>query len=483
MNTAPKSSGGLPRVGDIVAGKYEVERILGSGGMGIVVLARHKHLGEPVAIKLLHPDAAMDGESVARLLREARATISIKSEHVIRILDVGTLDTGSPYILMEYLMGSDLAELLKRKGPFEVSVAADYLLQACEAIAEAHARGIVHRDLKPSNLFLTERLDGSLIVKVLDFGISKSLAGDDTQAAGAMSLTATRAVFGSPLYMSPEQVRSAKRVDERTDIWSLGIILHELLTGSLPFSGETMPGVLASIVADAPEPLRRRRENAPEALERVVAQCLVKDAAKRFQTVAELAGALAPFAPETSRATLERIIRVSMPGGVSKRALPARSSSPPSSPSSPGPLALGSTFTVKEIPRPGEASRRTRWLMAAAACTLGVVLGVAWLRAHGTPGSGTSAGASPDVGGTQASTATVPAFTFPPSTPATAPASDAGTSTIAASPAAPTAPKRHTPVPAPEHSGPAATTATAPPSASAGAPPATAPTDDLLNGR
>jgi serine/threonine protein kinase len=351
LKVTGRDTDGLPKVGDVVAGKYEVERILGVGGMGIVVAARHKQIGELVAIKLLHPDAAMDGEAVARLLREARATISIKSEHVVRVFDVGTLDSGSPYILMEYLTGVDLSELVKKDGFLPVTVAVDYLLQAGEAIAEAHARGIVHRDLKPSNLFLTTRPDGTALVKVLDFGISKALVVEPPHESGetvaaVLDLTATRAVFGSPMYMSPEQVRSAKRVDERTDIWALGVILHELLTGAAPFSGETMPGVLASISADAPEPLRRRRPDAPEGLEGVITKALVKNVGDRIQSVLELARSLEPFASPEGKLSLARIERLSMPGGVSKRALPQRNSSVPPAPRSSHPhaeLALGST--------------------------------------------------------------------------------------------------------------------------------------------
>jgi serine/threonine protein kinase len=324
--TAP----GLPRVGDVVAGKYAVERLIGQGGMGVVLAARHQQLGELVAIKLLHPGSAKS-ESVTRLMREARATISIKSEHVVRVLDVGELDTGAPYILMEYLSGSDLSEIVRSRGALPVTEAVDYVLQACEAIAEAHARGIVHRDLKPSNLFLTQRADGSSLVKVLDFGISKALVPDEPrgdQTEPQVSLTATKSVFGSPAYMSPEQVRSAKRVDERTDIWALGVILHELITGVSPFPGESTPGVLAAIVADPPKALRAGRPDAPEELERVIARCLVKDVNARIQTVAELAKALGPFAPRGSEPSIERIERLARPGTVSRPA-PFRSAPPP----------------------------------------------------------------------------------------------------------------------------------------------------------
>jgi serine/threonine protein kinase len=383
MDSAPKKTGrdldGLPQVGEVVAGKYEVERILGVGGMGVVVAARHQQIGELVAIKLLHPDSALDGEAVARLLREARATISIKSEHVVRVFDVGTLESGSPYILMEYLTGADLSELVKKDGFLSITVAVDYLLQAGEAIAEAHARGIVHRDLKPSNLLLTTRPDGTPLVKVLDFGISKALvlsAPETNETAAVFELTATRAVFGSPMYMSPEQVRSAKRVDERTDIWALGVILHELLTGAAPFSGETMPGVLASIVADDPEPLRRRRPEAPAELEAVILGALVKKIDDRTQSVRDLARSLSPFASPEGQRSIERIERLALPGGLSKRALPPRNSSVPPAPLSSIPraeLALGSTVratTTGATNRP-RSSRTWLAILAVAVLTMG----------------------------------------------------------------------------------------------------------------
>jgi serine/threonine-protein kinase len=306
----------LPGTGEIVAGKYVVERVLGQGGMGVVLAARHQQLGELVAIKLLRSDGAVSAEAIERLMREARATISIKSEHVVRILDVGSLDDGSPYILMEFLSGSDLAEVVAARGPLPIAEAVDYILQTCEAVAEAHARGIVHRDLKPSNIFLTERADGSSLVKVLDFGISKALLPDDTSASGSnpqVSLTATRTVMGSPAFMSPEQVRNSKRVDERTDIWALGVILHELVTGMSPFSGEGASGLMAAIVADDPIKLRDALPQAPEGLEVAIAKCLVKERTERFQTVGELATALGPFAPEGSDRSIQRIVRMSQP--------------------------------------------------------------------------------------------------------------------------------------------------------------------------
>ena len=293
--------------GVVLAGKYRVERVLGQGGMGVVLAAHHLQLGQRVALKFLLPEVCTSGEAVARFLREARAAVQIESEHVARVVDVGTLEGGSPYMVMEYLEGSDLGDVLQKRGPMPLQLAVSYVLEAMEAVAEAHALGMVHRDLKPSNLFLARRRDGSFIVKVLDFGISK--ATQDSQGPSA-SMTSTTAVMGSPLYMSPEQVRSSKDVDARADIWSLGVILHELLSGRTPFHGETMTAVLAMIAADPPPPLRSVRPDLSPAIEAVVLRCLNKDRNQRFQNVAELAYALAPFAGPEAQGPVDRISKV-----------------------------------------------------------------------------------------------------------------------------------------------------------------------------
>src|SRR5262245_30625239 len=218
------------QAGEIIARKYRIERVLGAGGMGVVVVARHIHLDGLVAIKLLRAEVGKDEKVVERFMREARMAAKIKSEHVARVSDVDILDSGEPYIVMEYLRGRDLASFAAASGPLDVEEAVDYVLQACDAIAEAHARGIVHRDLKPANLFLSQRPNGSLCVKVLDFGISKL----SEQARVQQDVTSTSTVLGSPMYMSPEQMRSSREVDGRTDIWSLGVTLYQLVTGELP---------------------------------------------------------------------------------------------------------------------------------------------------------------------------------------------------------------------------------------------------------
>jgi serine/threonine-protein kinase len=262
--------------------------------MGVVVLVEHIELRQRMAIKLMIPGVSHDTQNVERFVREARAAAGIQSEHVVRIFDVGTFDTGAPYMVMELLRGEDLGQLLTSVGRLPIHEAVDYTLQACLAIAEAHAMGIVHRDLKPSNLFLTRRSDGTALIKVLDFGISKAM-NPDKEGPFSANLTATSAVMGSPLYMSPEQVRNAKQVDARADVWSLGVILHELLTGAPAFNADTLPGICAAIIADEPAPLRSLRPDAPAELEMIVCKCLEKSVNRRFQNVRELMAALRGF--------------------------------------------------------------------------------------------------------------------------------------------------------------------------------------------
>ncbi len=273
--------------GGIIAGKYRMERMLGEGGMGVVVAATHLQLGTPVALKFLHGQLAGSSQVLERFAREARASAQLRSENVCRVFDVGEFEDHTPYIVMELLDGRDLATVLRMNGPLPPQVVCDYILQACLAIGEAHQLGIIHRDLKPGNLFLTSRPDGSPLIKVLDFGVAKS-----TQE-GNFNLTQTANVIGSPGYMSPEQLRSSKEVDARSDIWSLGVAMYELLAGRQPFTADSITELTLRIAMD---PLPTMPISVPRGLVDVVARCMEKDPAARPAHVAALAAALAPFA-------------------------------------------------------------------------------------------------------------------------------------------------------------------------------------------
>jgi serine/threonine-protein kinase len=293
------------REGDIIAGRYRVEHVLAAGGMGIVVAARHVQLNQRVAVKVLTHNAG-SSQSTARFLTEAKASALLRSEHVVHVSDVGTLDSGLPFMVMELLDGEDLSQVLDQEGKLPIEVAVDYVLQACEGLAEAHTARIVHRDLKPGNLFRARRPDGSETIKVLDFGVSKALS-KDVRAEG--TVTTTDAVFGSPLYMSPEQMQSASKADERSDVWSLGVVLYELVTRKMPFDAESMAGLAVRIATDPPTRLITALPGAPLELEAVIFKCLEKHPDRRYPNVAELAADLEPFAP-ASRPHVERIQRL-----------------------------------------------------------------------------------------------------------------------------------------------------------------------------
>jgi eukaryotic-like serine/threonine-protein kinase len=370
------------REGDILAGKYRVERILGLGGMGVVVAAQHLKLDERVAIKLLVPEAFLDPEALVRFDREARAAVKIKSEHVARVTDVGTLENGAPYMVMEYLEGEDMAASLRRTGPLPVERTVELVLQACEAIGEAHGLGIIHRDLKPSNLFYARRSDDRWTIKVLDFGISKvtSLA----LTTRAMEMTKAGAMIGSPLYMSPEQMQSPRSVDARTDIWGIGIVLYELLVGDVPFRGETVPEVCLNVATQPTPALRRFRPDAPPGLENVISKCLQKDRNKRFSNVGELALALAPFGSGRARASAERIARISSSAGPSGSALTLPPPFEAHDGSSPRSTIASSWGHTRQ--RQAGNRRRSSFLAMAAVGALGMTGGIAsWITRRPTP--------------------------------------------------------------------------------------------------
>ena len=277
-----------PAVGSVIGGRFRIDQILGAGGMGIVVAATHLELAHRVAIKFLHDEMAASPTIVERFLREARAVVSLRTEHVCRVTDVGRTDSGAPYIVMELLDGSDLQRAVMKQ-PLPVTTAVEYVMQACIALAEAHRAGIIHRDLKPANLFVTRRLDGGPLVKVLDFGIAKALAETGAQLT-------QQAAMGSPGYMSPEQLQSARDVDVRTDIWALGVTLYQLLAGRLPFAAATATEIAIRVANDPPDPL-----DVDAKLHAIISRCLDKDRTRRYADVADLCVELAPFGGPAGR--------------------------------------------------------------------------------------------------------------------------------------------------------------------------------------
>ena len=277
-------SGCLP--GEVLGDKYRIERVLGRGGMGIVLLARNQRLGERVAIKVLARDPTP--ALAARLLMEARAAARLRSDHVVRVFDVGNTESGAPYLVMEYLEGETLCELLRRGEPPSLAQVVRWLIEVCDGLATAHRHGIVHRDLKPANLFLEQRQDGSVRAKILDFGIAKLPEPE--------ALATTTHAIGSPLYMAPEQLANRKDTDARADLWALGVVAYEALTGRVPFATRSLLE-LARQVQDATHlPACGLRADLPQALSRVIDRCLAKRPDDRWPSAVELMAALRPFA-------------------------------------------------------------------------------------------------------------------------------------------------------------------------------------------
>jgi len=289
--------------GTIVLEKYSVVSTLGIGGMGLVVAAMHTSLGTPVAIKFLLPQFASSSDATRRFLREAQAASKIASEHIVRVFDTGFSQNYGPYIVMEYLEGSDLSRRLRHGGPLSIELAIDFVVQAALALTEAHANGIVHRDVKPANLYVVERPDGAPLLKVLDFGISK------VSEASSLEVTKTQAILGSGLYMSPEQMKSSKAVDHRTDIYALGVTMFELLTRTQPFTAESFAELAIKVNMEPPTPLASLRADVSQELAEVIEQAYAKKAEDRYQSMGEFALALSPWAMPSTRENIEALAR------------------------------------------------------------------------------------------------------------------------------------------------------------------------------
>lgn len=276
----PARSRLLVSTGDVIDGRYRIERVLGMGGMGCVFQAHHIHLNQKVALKAMLPKAAADDSAVMRFLREARAASRLETAYVCRVLDVGLLPAGTPYLAMELLVGESLDARLQREGPLPFSLAVRWTLQICEALSEAHAKGIVHRDLKPSNLFVTRSSHGGESLKVLDFGIAKSVHPD---IEAGLKQTTLDMVVGTPQYMAPEQLRSGVLIDGRTDLWAVGCVLHEMLTGSAPFQALSVTEMMLAISQKKPARLLPTVA-VPRGFQSVIDRCLAKDAKERFSS-------------------------------------------------------------------------------------------------------------------------------------------------------------------------------------------------------
>jgi eukaryotic-like serine/threonine-protein kinase len=410
------------RLGEVVADKYLIEQTLGVGGMGVVVAARDQLLDRRVAIKFLLPKLAGSDTAVQRFVREARAATRVTSEHVVRLLEIEKLPSGTPFFVMEYLDGSDLRALLREQGALSASLAVDYVLQALQAVAEGHVKGIVHRDIKPGNLFLTARADGTALIKVLDFGIAKTLESD---AAESTALTSSDDVrLGSPAYMPPEQLQNPRDVDKRSDIWSLGATLYELLCARPPFVGPGYLELASRILSQPPIPLSEQEipSTLPNGLEQVLKKCLEKDRNARYANAAELAIALAPFGSDDARVSLGRVTGMF----TSSSSIPALSRSVPQDPAS-----CTATLEVPVEAAPQNDSRRTSniggvastpaprasrsWLVVAAAGL--VILAVFALRSpeSATPRGNSAASLPPEPVGVVPATA--PALPVAPAEP------------------------------------------------------------------
>ena len=442
--------GGYPAIGEVVDGKYRIDGLLGEGAMGAVARATHLVRRATVALKFMSPAMVMVPGAVQRFVNEAVAASKIESEHIVRIHDTGALPNGMPYLVMEHLEGQDLAALIARAGAegLPVARAVHLALQILRGLQVAHGAGVVHRDMKPANCFVVTRDAEPDFLKILDFGISK------VREPQAVSITHTNAALGTPLYMAPEQARSPRDADDRSDLYSTGVILYEMLTGTTPVSpdGEVNEVLFQLFMTDAPA-IQSRRAELPDGLAAAVHRALTRDPKERVGSAASMAESLAPWADERSAAVLAKIrsrAAASAAPSVVRHAPAERVSLPqPFAATAPAPNALVADFgstgdrasAVTDKPPPSVAARSTlAWPLGigvgAAIAVAGVVVTVLVVRATRTPSPSPSSSANATV------TTWVPASAAP-SSPASAVSAEGApkTATTPSAPAPPPAPR------------------------------------------
>lgn len=414
--------------GQIIADKYRVDAVIGAGGMGVVVAATHIELGQRVAIKLLR-DAT--SEALARFKREARLLVKLRSQHVARVFDVGALDDETPYIVMELLEGQDLSSLLTARGRLRVDEAVDYVLEAAEAVAEAHVLGMVHRDLKPANVFLARGPGGAETVKVLDFGVSKMLDAKMESEQTTGGLTNEGVALGSPGYMAPEQMTSSRDVDARADIYSLGAMLYRLVSGQNPYKGSSLVSVLAAMAIDPLPPLKTLVPDAPDGFAAAVERCLAQDRDQRWPTVAHLAHALAPFGSRRGRDSAQQILatmNVAIEPFAATIVRPALPSTPP-----------GRSSSVSGLAPPPPPERDRAWMMPAAAAVFVLAIAIAGAAWYATRARADTTTVPTPVTSATTEVAPPPTATSPGGLLGASPTPDAPPSAIEPAPIAPRA--------------------------------------------
>ena len=470
-------------IGETFATKYTVTRLLGQGGMGAVFEARHTGTGRRVAIKVISATAASDPRLLSRFEIEARATGEIESQHIAHVLDVGVdAARGTPYLVMEFLAGEDLQHIMDRVGPFRPELAARIVSQACLGLHKAHEARIIHRDIKPANIFVTERDDGDLVVKLVDFGIAKILGDEGPQNN---SLTRTGTLMGSPLYMSPEQARGRREIDHRSDLWSLGVVLYQALAGRTPFHDINALGdLIISISTEAPPSVLTLAPWVPPDLAAVVDKALRIQIADRFQSAMELLGALQPFTAETTSIRASMLValdereRSTRPPALARSAEQFATSHPSAPPAAAAPAVAGAGATTHATSiesmtstRGASASRprssRAAWVAGGLGAALvlggGAFFGLRRAEpASKAPAAAASAPSAPEVQG-------VPTAIAQPITPVTVTPGESPAPTASATASAPSLGQRAQPARTAHAAAPKASATAAPKGAPAGA--------------